>query len=210
MIPNLPLRLYPLFEICDAASVSLKLKREHGHRVNIFALWSATIFNCHAGNLLTHILLGKPTINAFSNVEYIALVTLVFFSILLCPRNMIDTLLQVTPIHVFLIMVCEIFRSYKILKGINEGQKEYPGTLWPSIIIGSIRGNGSGWMKPVRSIILSDPSSFFKGEWFAPSRASQIAIVSAVLLTICKQDGSIFVSLVGLLISVAFTDAFPN
>ncbi|CAB4061078.1 unnamed protein product [Lepeophtheirus salmonis] len=159
MIPNLPLRLYPLFEICDAASVSLKLKREHGHRVNIFALWSATIFNCHAGNLLTHILLGKPTINAFR---------------------------------------------------INEGQKEYPGTLWPSIIIGSIRGNGSGWMKPVRSIILSDPSSFFKGEWFAPSRASQIAIVSAVLLTICKQDGSIFVSLVGLLISVAFTDAFPN
>nr|ACO15448.1 Trimeric intracellular cation channel type A [Caligus clemensi] len=208
MITNWPSILYPLFEICDAARVSLKLNHEHGHKVHLFGLWSATILNCHAGNLLSHLLRGKPALDAFNNVTYIALVSFIFLLIRFTPGKLVEKFLRIPPIEVTSIMLCEVFRSHKILKGINEGQLAYPGTFWPSILIGSIRGNGSGWMKPIRAIILNDPSSVFKSEWHSPSSGARLAILSAILLTFSNQDPFIFNSLVGLLVSIELRNAY--
>ena len=84
-------------------------------------------------------------------------------------------------------MIKEIYRAKKTLGGINDAAKVFPDQELLMVMIGLLKGNGSGFMKPLTRLICGiwRPSST---ELLAMSLTSKECLVAAVVM-VADQAG---------------------
>ena len=115
------------------------------------------------------------------------LATVVWWAVFYSPGDIVYTLVKNLALYVPICVVKEIYRAKKVLGGMNDAAKIFPYNEMIIIMIGVLKGNGSGFMKPITRLILGDwyPN---KSELLKFSVTSKACLAAAVSM-LCHQSG---------------------
>lgn len=174
----------PWLDICHFILSTLTVREEVGiafTRSHPLATWLATIISCFAGSLLVNPLLGQPILGAVSNESSLLLASLVSWLILYSPGDVAYKAVKTKLAYVPICVLKEIYRVEKILGGIISAGKIYPGHEVIMVMVGVLKGNGSGFIKPITSLLCGQWTPA-RSEILSPSVTSKGCLVAAVLL----------------------------
>ena len=83
-------------------------------------------------------------------------------------------------------MVKEIYRAKKVVGGMKDASKLFPDNELIIIAIGTLKGNGSGFMKPITRLISGDWSPA-RSELLQVSVTSKECLAAGALLLASSQ-----------------------
>jgi len=189
-LQSMPATWYPLFDICHFILAALAVRKEVGipfSRSNPLATWLATMTASFAGSFIANPLLGKPILAAMGNEYHLQLATFAWWVVFYIPDDSGYKLVMSKVIYLPLCIIKEIYRAKKTLGGINDAAKVFPDQELLMVMIGLLKGNGSGFMKPLTRLICGiwRPSST---ELLAMSVTSKECLVAAVVM-VADQAG---------------------
>jgi len=179
---------WPYFDLvhCILACSSIRDELGKGDEWKAFsrkhplATYLSCMLTIFAGGLICNPLLGKPVLGAVTNQEYVLMATAVFYLTFYFPSDLFVTLCKIFPVKVGLYVMKEIYRAKKVASGVALAAKVFPGNYLIMIIIGTIKGNGSAFMKIIACL--------FRGTWDAskmevvsPSFQTRGCLIAAVL-----------------------------
>jgi len=187
-LQSLPSAWSPLFDICHFILAALAVRKEVGlgfSRSNPLATWLATMTASFAGSMIANPLLGKPILGALSNEYNVLLATLIWWGVFYSPGDLVYSLAKNQVLYVPICVVKEIYRAKKTLGGINDAAKVFPEQELLMVMIGLIKGNGSGFMKPVTRLVCGTwrPQS---SELLSMSVTSKECLVAAIMMVADK------------------------
>ena len=165
----------------------------YSRRYPVATLFACTI-TCLAGGLISNLLLGLPLIADLAQNAHMALLIvscwyLVFYSPLdICYRLFNSNLALKLPLSIFK----ELGRARKVSKGISLANSVYPGSIPVMLIIGTIKGTGSSFLRPF--ILMSQGYTFHDGNLdplARPSFTTKATFIASCILTTAfgRQDG---------------------
>merc|ERR1719348_1827097 len=139
-----------------------------------------------AGSMIANPLLGKPILGAISNEYNVILATLIWWGVFFSPGDIIYSLAKNQVLYVPICVIKEIYRGKKTLGGISDAAKVFPDQALLMVLIGLIKGNGSGFMKPLTKLICGkwEPG---RSELLSMSVTSKECLVAAILLVMDRQ-----------------------
>jgi len=155
-------------------------------RSNPLATWLATMTASFAGSMIANPLLGKPVLGAMSNEYNVTLASIIWWGVFYSPGDIVYSLVNNQILYVPICVVKEVYRAKKTLGGINDAAKVFPDQELLMVMIGLIKGNGSGFMKPITRLVCGTwtPQS---SELLRMSVTSKECLVAAVLLVTDKS-----------------------
>lgn len=198
-LANVVLRLdmFPYFEICHALLSCMAIRSDFGNNINeksalIFsrkhplACWLSCMFSIFSGTLLTNFLLNEPIIGAFKNTQAVLLATGVWYSIFYSPFDLVYKICNFLPFKLVISCMKEINRCHKIHHGIMHAAKIYPSSYFIIILIGTVKGNGAGFLKVMERMLrgIWSPGAI---EFVQPTFATKASIAAAILFTIDRK-----------------------
>jgi len=205
----LPANLFPLFDICHFLLAALAVRKEVGipfSRSNPLATWIATLTASFAGSMVANPLLGKPIFGAIGSEFNLFLATVIWWAVFYSPGDIVYSVVKSQPFYVPICVIKEIYRAKKTLGGINDAAKVYPDHELIQVTVGVIKGNGSGFIKPITRLVCGTwtPES---SELLKMSVTSKGCLVAAVLMVLDKS-GYIPVPLTGDLLYLSIVTVF--
>ena len=144
---------------------------------------------------------GKPVLAALSNEHQLLLASLVWWSVFYSPGDLAYSLatnkvghvnllpLSNTTIQLLYVPICvvkEIYRAKKVVGGMKDASKLFPDNELIIIAIGTLKGNGSGFMKPITRLISGDWSPA-RSELLQVSVTSKGCLAAGALLLASSQ-----------------------
>jgi len=183
-LQSLPTTWSSLFNLCHFLLAALTVRKEVGlsfSRLHPLATWVATITAAFAGSLIANPLLGKPILSALSNEWNVVLATGSWWVVFYCPGDLGYSLARSKVLYLPLCVIKEIYRAAKILGGITEAASRFPDQELVMVVIGLVKGNGSGLMRPVTLLVcgLWSPG---KAQALGMSVTSKQCLLGAVLM----------------------------
>jgi len=205
----LPANWSPYFDLCHFILAALAVRKEVGlpfSRSNPLATWIATLTASFAGSMIANPLLGKPVFGAVSNEYNLYLATLVWWAIFYSPGDIVYSVVKNQAVYIPICVVKEIYRAKKTLGGINDAAKVYPDHELIQITVGLIKGNGSGFIKPITRLVSGswNPGS---SELLKMSVTSKECLVAALLM-VADKAGYVPVPIAGDLLYLSIVAVF--
>ncbi|CAL4121238.1 unnamed protein product [Meganyctiphanes norvegica] len=159
----------------DLGAKAIPFSRKHP-----LATWLACMVAVFAGGLVCAPLLGKPILSAIDDNQMILFGTISWYLVFYTPFDLTITLCKILPVKLVLYVMKEIHRVKKVSGGVTLGAKHYPGNFVIMLIIGTLKGNGAGFMKIFSRLVRGtwSPSAI---EVLSPSFPTKAAIVSGVI-----------------------------
>jgi len=149
--------IYPtLFDVCHFILAAIAVRKEFGvpfTRTHPFAAWLAHLSASFAGSLVCNPLLGKPVFAALSSEQKLLQATLVWLVVCYSPGDLAHSLVKNKALYIPVCVVKEIYRAKKVVGGIADASKVFPDHELAMVVIGTIKGNGSGVIKPVTRLL---------------------------------------------------------
>jgi len=149
--------IYPtLFDVCHFILAAIAVRKEFGvpfTRTHPFAAWLAHLSASFAGSLVCNPLLGKPVLAALSSEQKLLQATLVWLVVCYSPGDLVHSLVKTKALYIPVCVVKEIYRAKKVVGGIADASKVFPDHELAMVVIGTIKGNGSGVIKPVTRLL---------------------------------------------------------
>merc|ERR1712179_215332 len=158
---------FPYFDLvhCILCCIAVRDELEKGSlglafsRKNPLATYISCMLTCFAGGLICNPLLGEPVLGALKNQQLVLMATVVWYLTFYCPFDYHVNFCKVFKVKVFLYVMKEIYRAHKVDAGVALAAKAFPGNFAIMIVIGTIKGNASAFMKIIEDL--------FRGSWDA-------------------------------------------
>ncbi|XP_074598637.1 trimeric intracellular cation channel type 1B.1-like isoform X2 [Brevipalpus obovatus] len=186
------MKMFPYFEMAhaiisciyirdDLAAGSHQFSRKHP-----FSCWVSSMINIFAGGLLSNFLLGEPIIDVFKNHNQVMLASAVWYMIFYSPFDIIYKICKFAPIKIVISAMKEVIRCKKIHDGVVSASKIYPNSYLIMTIIGTVKGNGSGFMKIIERLMrgIWTPNAF---ELLTPTFPTKAAIGASIIFIVDKK-----------------------
>ncbi|XP_045131626.1 trimeric intracellular cation channel type 1B.1-like isoform X1 [Portunus trituberculatus] len=186
------LKMYPYFDIAHCTLCCLYVRDDLGtgslpfSRKHPLANWLSTMLTIFAGGLLTNFLLGEPVLGALKNNQQLLLATAVWYVIFYSPFDIGYKIAKFLPIKVLLAAMKEVYRVKKINDGVTHAAKVFPNGYLSMILIGTIKGNGSGFLKIMERLM--------RGVWtptavevMQPTFPTKASIAAAIIFVLDKK-----------------------
>jgi len=186
------LKMWPYFDIAHCALCALTVREDLSSgalafsRKHPLSCWLSTMIVIFAGGFLANGLLGEPILAPIKNNQQILLATAVWYIIFYCPFDIGYKVAKFLPIKLVLSVMKEIYRCKKVYDGVTHAAKLYPNAYLIMIIIGTLKGNGAGFLKLFERLVRGvwTPTAV---ELMAPSFYSKASIVAAIIFVIDKK-----------------------
>jgi len=186
------LKMFPYFDIAHCVLCCLYVREDLGtgslpfSRKHPLSNWISSMLNIFAGGLIVNFLLGEPIMGAIKNNQQLMLGTAVWYVIFYSPFDIGYKICKLLPVKVLLAAMKEVYRVKKINDGVTHAAKVFANGYVTMVIIGTIKGNGSGFMKVLERL--------FRGTWtpaamevMAPSFPTKASIAAAVIFVLDKK-----------------------
>lgn len=193
----LKLEMFPYFEITHAIYCCMNIKSDFGHGINekgavIFsrkhplACWISCMFSAFSGTILANFLLNEPIVGAFKNTQQVLLTTAVWYLMFYSPFDVFYKLCNFLPAKIIISCMKEINRCHKIHSGVMHASKIYPSSYFIIVLIGTVKGNGSGFLKVLERMLrgIWQPGAI---EFIQPTFATKASIAASVLFIIDRK-----------------------
>jgi hypothetical protein len=192
------LKMYPYFDIAHYLLMVATVREELGtgsatfSRRHPLSCWLSSMVVCFAGSFLANFLLGEPVIATFKKHDDIVLATIVWYLVFYSPFDIVYKISKVLPVKIFLCVLKETQRAYKIHHGVAYAAKLYPNAYLIHAIIGTAKGGGSSIIKVFEQLLRGvwNPGN---NEILKPSFTTKACVIAAVVFTLDKN--SIYISL---------------
>jgi len=186
------IKMFPYFDIAHCVICCLYAREDIGpgavsfSRRHPLSSWLSCMVSIFAGGLVTALLLGEPALAVFKNNQMVLLATVVWYVIHYSPFDVAYKVAKFLPIKVVLSAMKEFYRVKKINDGVMHAGKLYPNAYIIMIVIGTMKGNGSGFMKLAERLSRGvwTPSVF---ETLQPSFTTKASIGAALLFVLDKK-----------------------
>lgn len=188
---QLNVQWWPYFDlvhcILGCLSVRDQLKPDHKlfSRKNPLSLYLSCMLTIFAGSLICNPLLGEPVLGALKNQQMVLMATMVWYLTFYCPFDLYFKICTLFPVKVVMSVMKEIYRAKKVTGGVTLAAKVFPDNYLIMILIGTIKGNGSAFMKIIASL--------FRGSWDAgkieilkPSFQTKGCLIASVIFILEK------------------------
>jgi len=168
------LKMFPYFDIAHAVLCCLHVREDLGSNTHGFsrrhplATWICSMVEIFAGGMLASIFLGEPVLSPLKNNQQLLLYTVVWYCIFYCPFDAGYKISKFLPVKLVFSCMKEIYRVKKVYDGVTHSLKVYPSGYLIALIIGTVKGNGAGFLKIFERLL--------RGVW--TPQASEILQVS--------------------------------
>jgi len=152
----LPTLWYPLFDIAHFICAAINLRTEHGPlhaRQHPLASCTAMIISSFAGSFLTSLALGQPAVSPLQREDKVLLAVLVWLAFFFSPKDIVHRLVRNKVVYLVVCGMKEMYRVRKIVRGISLAQSHYPSSILIPVLIGVLKGNGSGFIRPLTLLV---------------------------------------------------------
>eukprot|EP00092_Neocalanus_flemingeri_P030655 GFUD01033285.1.p1 GENE.GFUD01033285.1~~GFUD01033285.1.p1 ORF type:complete len:299 (+),score=101.70 GFUD01033285.1:70-966(+) len=179
---HLPVVYYPLFDVAHFVCAALQLRKEHGQqfgRQHPVSSCVAMLSSSFAGSLLASLALGLPAVSPLQREDKVLLAVVVWLAVFFSPLDVVHRLLTNRTVFTLVSVMKEVYRVRKIVRGISLAQSHYPASKLIPFIVGVLKGNGSGLLKPLTRLICGvwTPS---QSELLTPSQTTRCCAVAAL------------------------------
>ncbi|KAF8790479.1 Trimeric intracellular cation channel type like protein [Argiope bruennichi] len=145
--------MYPFFEIAHCLVTCISVREDLARDAHVLsrkhplACWIVCMVAINAGSILTSFLLGEPVLSAFKNQNSVLLATGAWYMVFYSPFEVGYKILKFLPVKLALNIMKEVVRCRKVHDGVVYAAKIYPNSYLIMIIIGTVKGNGSAFLK---------------------------------------------------------------
>ena len=150
------------------------------------ATFMASLITCLAGGILSNLLLGLPLLNDLNNgTLFLSMLMVSWYLVFYSPFDVFYRLCTSNLALKLPLSICkELGRARKISKGIALAHSMYPGCLPVMLIIGTVKGCGSSFMRPF-ALLIQGCSLFERdvNEFTKPSFPTKAGFLSCCLLS---------------------------
>merc|ERR1712226_147251 len=94
-----------------------------------------------------------PILGALSSEHNVLLATLCWWGVCYSPGDIVYTVATSKVVYLPVCVIKEIYRAKKVVGGIADAAKVFPDHELAMVLIGTIKGNGSGVIKPVTRLV---------------------------------------------------------
>ncbi|KAL8589016.1 hypothetical protein ACOMHN_047997 [Nucella lapillus] len=130
------------------AGQSLPFQRKHP-----LSSWLATMLICFAGSIIANLLLGEPLLSPFKDHRAVVTASIVWYCVNYFPMDLVYKATKLLPVKLLLCMLKEVQRAHKVYLGVVSTAKIYPDAYFIIVLIGTLKGNGSGLMKNFERLV---------------------------------------------------------
>jgi len=153
---QLPVLCFPLFDVAHFTCAALQLRAEYGQlfaRQHPVASCLAMLSSSFAGSLLASLALGLPAVSPLQREDKVMLAVLVWLFVFFSPLDVGHRLARSRLVFTLFSGMKEVYRVRKIMRGISLAQSHYPSSMLIPGLVGILKGNGSGLLKPLTGLI---------------------------------------------------------
>ena len=147
------LKMYPYFDLAHSAVCLLAIREDMGSNAIAFSrkhplsCWFSSMLVIFGGSILANLLMGEPVLSAFKNNHQVLLATGVWYVIFYLPFDVGYRLFRFLPVKVACAALKEVYRAKKVHDGVSHAAKMFPNAYVVMIVVGAVKGNGSGLMR---------------------------------------------------------------
>lgn len=123
------------------------------YRKHPLSTWMSSMLLCFAGSIIANLLLGEPVITPFKDHRSVLLASAVWFLIFYSPFDVVYKLARLLPFKMVLCALKEVQRAHKVYNAVSHTAKLYPNAYLIIVIIGTVKGAGSGLMRNFERLI---------------------------------------------------------
>lgn len=182
------LPMFPYFELAHCLIMCMYCKDDitGAHvfsRKHPLACWITSMLSIYGGQMLASFLLGEPIISPLKNTSSLLLATGAWYIIFYSPFDVGYKVFHFLPIKLILAVMKEVIRCKKVHDGVVHAAKVYPNSYVIMIIIGTLKGNGTAFLKILERLLRGvwTPSAVELMQLSFPTKASLAASVIFVL-----------------------------
>jgi len=184
------LKMYPYFDIAHATLCCMSVRDDcpapqttggqHFHRKHPLSTWLSSMLMCFAGSIIANLLLGEPAITPFKDHRAVLTSTVVWYLVFYSPFDLVYKVAKLLPFKMVICGLKEVQRAHKVYHAVSHTAKIYPNAYLIILVIGTIKGAGSGLMKNFERLIRGvwSPGS---NEILQPTFVTKAAFVAALV-----------------------------
>lgn len=196
--------MFPVLQCVHLTIMNLKLRLEGDSMSFAYAhpmsCWVSSVLSCFAGTMVANFLLGNSLIVPLSDIQQIAILTLIWYLVFFCPLDLFTKIFVLKPFWLVLLVLKEVYRAKSILKGVEMASPNYSDAWLVMIAIGTAKGAGSRLIRPVVKLVQGkvEPAN----EALYPSFITKLSIVGSTFI-IMAQKGMLHFSTSEVLLCIA-------
>ncbi|KAG8187686.1 hypothetical protein JTE90_025213 [Oedothorax gibbosus] len=186
---NSPYFIY--FELANAIIMCMYVKDDLAAGAHLFSrkhplcCYISCMVSIYGGPMLASFLLGEPILASFKNNNSLLLATAAWYATFYLPFDVGYKLFKFLPVKIILSVMKEVIRCKKVQDGVLHAIKIYPNSFIIAIIIGTVKGNGTAFLKPVERLLRGvwTPTS----ELMALSYPTKSCVAASLVFTLDKM-----------------------
>ena len=86
----------------------------------------------------------------------VMLATIIWWGVFYSPGDLVYSISKNKMVYVPVCVIKEIYRAKKVVGGMGDARKIFPDNEMIILMIGTLKGNGSGFMKPITRLLNGD------------------------------------------------------
>ena len=90
------------------------------------------------------------------SVMKVMLATIIWWGVFYSPGDLVYSISKNKLVYIPVCVIKEIYRAKKVVGGMGDARKLFPENEMIILMIGTLKGNGSGFMKPITRLIIGD------------------------------------------------------
>uniref|UniRef100_A0A915JKG6 Trimeric intracellular cation channel type B n=1 Tax=Romanomermis culicivorax TaxID=13658 RepID=A0A915JKG6_ROMCU len=142
---------------------------------------------CFAGSFMASFLMGEPIIYPFKRHDDIILASIVWYLIFYSPFDVCYKAAKFLPLKVILSVLKEVQRAHKVHSGVAHAMKIYPNAYIVMVIIGTVKGAGSGIIRTFEQLV--------RGVWvpmnnelLRPTFYTKACVIASIMFVMEKKS----------------------
>ncbi|XP_055953373.1 trimeric intracellular cation channel type 1B.1-like [Argiope bruennichi] len=183
------LQMYPFFELAHCIIMCLYVKEDLAGGAHLFsrkhplACWVSCMLSIYGGAMFASFLLGEPILSSFKNQNSLLLATGAWYVIFYMPFDIGYKVFKFLPVKLILALMKEVIRCKKVHDGVVHAAKIYPNGYLIMIIIGTLKGNGTAFLKVLERLLRGvwTPNAIELMQMSFPTKACVAASIIFVL-----------------------------
>ncbi|KAK3579158.1 hypothetical protein CHS0354_022181 [Potamilus streckersoni] len=190
------LKMYPYFDIAHYILMCLAVREDMTtstsvsppfYRKHPLACWFASMLLCFGGSILANLLLGDPCLAPLKDNRSVLTATAVWYLIFYSPFDIVYKVVRLLPCKIGIVCLKEVQRASKVYQAVSHTAKLYPNGYLIMVIIGTVKGAGSGFMKNFERLIRGVwiPGS---NEILQPSFVTKACCVASIVFMLEKLN----------------------
>lgn len=185
------IEMYPYFDMVEAIQATITLRSQDPEntfsRNHPLSNYIAVFLNIYACKMTVHMMTALPILEEFKENKVVIIATLMWYLVNYSPFDFMYKACQTPLLSIFLLMLGEIQRVFKIYETVSDANKMYPGNSIIMTTLAVLRGGGDSFQSLTIKLVrgMWEPQSI---EFMLPSIDTKSSFLAALIFVLHNKN----------------------